>query len=116
MFVYINPLKSQETPADLQRFFQVGERPRVSSHATLVVLSALLLGGISKLLGLPLVACGLTVLVVALRGNQDPVSGPHVVVDRLSLAATAGFYLALGYCLGGFALAGLPLLWWGARQ
>lgn len=115
MFEYINPLRPSPASAEVQRYFQVGERSRSSSHLTLVVLSALMLGGLSKLLSLPVVACVLTVMVVAFRGGRQPVRGAHVLVDQVALAATALFYLALGHCLGALALLALPLLWLGHR-
>lgn len=107
MFEYINPQAAHPGA----RYFQVGQRRPVESSLVLVVLSSLLLGGLSKLCGLPLLAGGLTVLVVALKCPGERGRGAHLWVDKLSLMATALFYLGLGNCLGGFALLSLPLLW-----
>jgi hypothetical protein len=75
-----------------------------------VILSALVLGGVSRVVpALPMAALVATVLVVAWYLGEGAAAEEPDWVQRLSLASTGLLYLGLGHCLGLVVFLLLPL-------
>jgi len=80
------------------------------SKTFLVVLCALLFGGVARVVPtIPLAAFVATVLVLAWRFGEGNSPEEPDWINRLSLASTGMLYLGLGHCLGLIALGALPL-------
>ena len=116
MFVYQNILnQSYRLKAEssaVESFFEASERwgRTESKTSILVLLYALLFGGLASLVtGIP-VACFIGVLAVLTWSNLGETTGPSLSwVDALSLFSTSVFYFGLGYCLGVLTLAAIPM-------
>ena len=115
MFVYQSGLDrgaQRSKEALVENFFHRPERwaERVSSTSLILVLSALVLGGVSKVVSLPAAAFGFTVLALAWVLGEDRSDGEPLWINRLSLAATGMLYFGIGHCLGLIVMLGLPVL------
>lgn len=111
MFVY-QRIPSQAKPlASKERFFDGTERkPSLAPNKGLVVASSLLIGGVSKLMALPLAAFAVTTTVLAWLFADEADPDEPIWVNRVSLAVTGLFYLGLGSCLGLLSFLGVGLL------
>ena len=116
MFVYQESSNgiAQEASArrQVERFFHISERwaSGVTDNSILVVLCALLFGGVSKVLvGIPLAALVGTIGVLAWFLGEQATGDEPKWVHQLSLASTGLLYLALGHCLGLVVLALVPI-------
>lgn len=83
-----------------------------ASQSLLVVLGALVFGGVSKAVTfIPLAAFVATVLVAAWFLGEDASAEEPGWVNRLSLASTGLLYLGLGHCVGALAFLAAPVIW-----
>lgn len=122
MFAYDNISKRPAGTSTLGRVRELnrqdrGWSERISTSSVLVILSALVLGGVAKALSfVPLAACGATVLVLAWTESEGACAEEPAWVNQLSLASAGLLYLGLGYCLGLVVLVLMPLVLHLARR
>jgi hypothetical protein len=96
----------------VESFFNIPERwsDRVTTNSLLVILCALVFGGLSRVTTfVPLAAFVGTVLVLAWSLGEGSTAEEPDWVNRLSLASTGLLYLGLGHCLGSIVFLALPL-------
>ncbi len=113
MFAYT--LKTTKKPSAEQvraRHFAFTERNCLdwNRHATMVLLAALMLGGLAKALSLPLAGAALTIAVLIGMVEERPGLDTPLWVGRLGLASVSVFYLGLGFALGVASLVVVPAL------
>lgn len=113
LFAYtLNTLRKPSAEKLRARHFAFTERNCLdwNRHATMVLLAALILGGIAKALSLPLAAAALTIAVLIGTVEERPGLDTPLWVGRLGLASVAVFYLGLGFALGVASLVVVPAL------
>ena len=84
---------------------------QVKAQSMLVIVCALVFGGVSKLAPfVPVAAFATTVLFLSWSLGEGAAAEEPDWVQRLSLASTGLLYLGLGYCLGAVVFVLLPLV------
>lgn len=116
MFVYKSGLNCRPVSSREMRVNQYFHRPErwtesVPANSLIVVLSALLLGGIAKVLALPAITLvGMVLALAWLQAEGGEIDDQPIWMNRLSLTSTGLLYFGIGHCLGFVVLLGLPIL------
>ena len=123
MFVYQMSSKSVSPEVaerqKIEGYFNIPERwaDRMTQHTMILVLAALMFGGISKMTtSIPVAAFVGSIFVLAYFLGDRTTAGEPRWVNQLSSASLGLLYLGLGHCLGGVVFLALPVLARTARE